>query len=113
MMRFTKEEKLVILFLLAMLFLGSGVLYYKKINPAPMHFVEFDESKILEAAKINLNSANKEKLMKLKHIGPVLAERIISYRETSGPFADKEDVKNVKGVGDKTYEDIRKYITVE
>ncbi|AKI98168.1 hypothetical protein IX53_00175 [Kosmotoga pacifica] len=60
--------------------------------------------------KLNVNLADIEELQKLPGIGPVLAERIVSYREERGPFKDPLELRNVKGIGDKTLEKIREMI---
>ena len=54
--------------------------------------------------KININAASVEELAQLKMVGPKTAERIVAYREANGPFKTVEDLKNVKGVGDKILE---------
>ena len=59
---------------------------------------------------ISINHATGEQLQKLKGIGPVLALRIIEYRETHGLFQRLEDIKKVKGIGDKIFERIREQI---
>jgi competence protein ComEA len=51
-------------------------------------------------------------LCTLPGIGPGLAERILSYRETNGSFAAVEDIRKVSGIGDKRYQDIKDRITV-
>ncbi len=119
MVRFTKEEKIILLFLAATLFIGTGILYYKKLNPAcpfPPQNISFEE-KINPAfapkGGVNLNKATREELVRIKGIGPVLAGRIISYREKYGPFKKIEDIKEIKGIGDKTFEKIRKELTSE
>lgn len=61
---------------------------------------------------VNINTANQEQLDTLPGIGPSLAQRIIDYRESSGPFQDIEDIKNVSGIGDKKYENLKDKITV-
>ena len=63
--------------------------------------------------KININTAPEEELVKLKRVGPVIAGRIIEYRETHGPFQRPEDIMNVKGIGHKTWEDNRNVIAVK
>ena len=57
-----------------------------------------------DGQKININTAGKEELMQLQKIGPQKAEAIISYRETVGPFENPEDIMDVTGIGEATYE---------
>lgn len=64
-----------------------------------------------EKGKLNLNTAGKEELMTLPGIGPAIAERIINYRDTQGPFKSVEDLKNVSGIGDKKFEDLKDRVT--
>ena len=61
---------------------------------------------------ININTAGAAELDKLSGVGPVLAERIIQYRTEHGPFAKPEDLGNVSGIGDKTYEKMAAQVTV-
>ncbi len=63
--------------------------------------------------KININTALEEELVKLKRVGPVIAGRIVEYRETHGPFQRPEDIMNVKGIGQKTWEYNRDIIAVK
>lgn len=55
---------------------------------------------------VNINTASKEELMTLKGIGEGKAKAIIEYREKN-KFDKPEDIKNVKGIGDKVYEGIK------
>ncbi|HSN45630.1 MAG TPA: helix-hairpin-helix domain-containing protein [Casimicrobiaceae bacterium] len=61
----------------------------------------------LALAAVNINTATKEELEALNGIGPVKAQAIIDYRKANGPFKSIDDVKNVKGVGDATFDKIR------
>ncbi len=61
---------------------------------------------------ININSATEEELMNLTGIGQTRAADIVAYREENGDFSQKEDIKNVSGIGDSIYEDIKDQITV-
>lgn len=61
---------------------------------------------------ISLNTASKEELMMLSGIGESIAERIILYRQENGSFQTIEELKNVKGIGDKVFEKIKNNITV-
>jgi len=62
--------------------------------------------------KININNASKEILMSLSGIGEVYAERIIEYRNKQ-QFIDIEDIKNIEGIGDKTFDKIKDFITID
>lgn len=62
--------------------------------------------------KVNINTAGLEELDNIPGIGPALAQRIIDYRSNNGFFSSPEDLKNVSGIGDKTYEKMSGYLTV-
>ncbi|NDJ86089.1 MAG: ComEA family DNA-binding protein [Chloroflexi bacterium] len=61
---------------------------------------------------VNINLADQAELETLPGIGPSLAGRILDYREANGPFATIEDLENVAGIGSRTIENLRPYITV-
>lgn len=61
---------------------------------------------------VNINTADKTLLTTLPSIGEKTAERIIQYRETNGKFQSIEDIKNVNGIGDKKFEQIKDLITI-
>jgi len=111
--KFTKDEKIVIIFLLAGIFIGTAVLYYKRARPHT-NFDVFEFNKDIKVAVgVNINTANTERLSKLTGVGPVLARRIIAYREKYGPFTRAEDIKNVKGIGPKKFEKMYKQIILK
>ena len=62
--------------------------------------------------KININAASVDELTQLQKVGPKMAERIVAYRQAHGPFKTIDDLKNVKGVGDKILELNKERITV-
>lgn len=57
--------------------------------------------------KVSINTATKEELMTLSGIGEVKAENIIKYRNDNGKFNSIEDIKNVSGISDSTFEKIK------
>lgn len=65
---------------------------------------------IITIQKVNLNRALKSELITLPGIGPALADRIIAYRDEFGTFKTIDDLRNVKGIGDKSLEKIRLYL---
>ena len=62
--------------------------------------------------KININTADAAELDKIPNIGPARAADIIAYRESKGGFKTIEEMKNIKGIGDKTFESMKDLITV-
>ncbi len=62
--------------------------------------------------KVNINTASVEELMTLSGIGETRAKDIIAYRNAHGAFSLPEDLKNVSGIGDSTYNKIADAIIV-
>lgn len=60
---------------------------------------------------VNINTADAERLATLKGIGPALAQRIIDYREQNGAFKSVDDIKNVRGIGQKKFDAFKDKIT--
>ncbi len=66
-----------------------------------------------QASKVNLNHATLSELDSFPGIGPVIAERIIQFREDNGPFKRIEDLMNVPGIGEKTFLKLEEKIRVK
>jgi competence protein ComEA len=62
---------------------------------------------------INLNTATAAELELLPGIGPAMAERIIEYRESRGPFRSVNELGRVAGIGPRTIERLRDKVTIE
>lgn len=71
------------------------------------------KKQLRQGIKVNINTALVSDLRNLNGIGEVMAERIIEYRQLHGKFAEIEDIKRVKGIGEKKFEEIKDHITVE
>ncbi|MEG0577448.1 MAG: helix-hairpin-helix domain-containing protein [Bacilli bacterium] len=67
---------------------------------------------INKTGKVSLNSGTIEELMTIPFIGETKAKLIIQYRETNNGFKDIEDIMNVKGIGQNTFEKIKSYLTL-
>lgn len=63
-------------------------------------------------AGVNINTAGVEELETLPGIGKAKAEAIVKFREENGKFKSAEDLKQVKGIGEKVYEQISAQIEV-
>lgn len=63
--------------------------------------------------KVNINSASAEQLSLLPRVGSVVAQRIIDFRDENGRFKSPQDLMLVKGIGEKTFELLEPYVSVE
>lgn len=61
---------------------------------------------------VDINTASEQELMSLKGIGTVKAKSIIDYRNSNGPFKSTDEIKNVSGIGEAIFEDIKSFICV-
>jgi competence protein ComEA len=64
------------------------------------------------AAKVNLNTATLADLDTLPRIGPMMAQRILDYRDAEGRFTSVDDLQNVTGIGEKTFAALKDLVTV-
>jgi len=68
-------------------------------------------SGVASGQKVNLNTATVAELETLPRIGPMMAQRIIDFREANGHFATVDDLRSVTGIGDKTFDGLKDLIT--
>ena len=71
------------------------------------------ESTTAKDGKININRADETELTKLPGIGPSKAEAIIAYRDENGRFKTIDEIKNISGIGEKTFEKLKDLIVVD
>ncbi len=64
-------------------------------------------------APLNLNTANAAEIERLPGVGPVLAERIITYRKEHGRFRRAEHLMMVRGISDRKFRELRSLVRVE
>ena len=62
--------------------------------------------------QVNINTASAQELKLLPRVGPALAQRIVDFRTTNGPFKAPEEIARVKGVGEKTFAVLQPYVTL-
>jgi competence protein ComEA len=65
-----------------------------------------------EARPVDLNSADSAALESVPGIGKSLSQRILAFREKNGPFQSVDDLLKVQGVGEKSIQKLRPYLTV-
>jgi len=133
---FTKREQQAISFLLIMFGVGCAILFYRKRLPPPP--VSEEQAAIMQAfasqvrdkapdstqsrgfvtpvarsARLNLNAATYDELLQLPGIGPVMAKRIVEYRQQQGPFRRLDDLVKVRGIGKKKLEALKALVDVK
>jgi competence protein ComEA len=65
-----------------------------------------------DIGRVDLNQADKVTLMGIPGIGQKIAQRIIDYRLSKGPFKDISELKNINGIGECKYEAIKDYFVI-
>lgn len=101
-----RKEIFILLILITVLLVINVVSYVRRENLKKSYVILVEE----EAIQISINEADVDELTELPGIGPVLASRIIEYRNQNGLLEKLEDLKQVKGVGDNLYQKILPYI---
>ena len=79
-------------------------------GPAPS-YARWD-AMVDQARRVDLNRATAEELERLPEVGPSLARRIVDYRRQHGAFRVAEELLQVPGIGEKTYEILKGYIAI-
>lgn len=88
-------------------------LYIPSKNEEEQEYITQGKDNMSEGqSKININSAQIEELITLPGVGEATANKIIEYRKENGKFQKIEDLKNVPGIGDSKYENIKTMIRV-
>ncbi|MHB1347519.1 MAG: helix-hairpin-helix domain-containing protein [Candidatus Humimicrobiaceae bacterium] len=94
---------------------GQKIYIPSKLEAGGFENNNFQNSSLQASSKgklVNINFASASELEILPGIGPELAQRIVDYRNNSGVFKSKEDLKNVSGIGEKKYEALKDFITI-
>lgn len=128
--KFLKISKLEgIVLLLTLLFVGGTLLWFafsqpgegvtvvtERKDPEPQVLTETPDTPeapgLLEGEVLNLNTASQTELTRLPGIGETKAAAIVAWRQKHGSFQTVEDLMAVDGIGEKTLENLRPYVTV-
>jgi len=102
----THQERKVLLFLGIFILIGSGLRFFK-VNSVEE---DFEYQSVAQVMPVNVNEASQSQLESIPGIGEVIASRVIEYRQNFGPFKGLEDLKKVKGIGDKKIKAAKDYI---
>lgn len=103
----SREERYLLFFLAGCLL---AFLLVKYLGIESFRFrVESELQKSQPIFPIDLNKASFQELLTVPGIGPVLAERIINYRYESSGFKKLEELMQVKGIGEKKFQTLKKY----
>ncbi|EFA23148.1 ComEA family DNA-binding protein [Bifidobacterium gallicum] len=79
---------------------------------APAQTQPAESSDSVDEGLIDLNTANADQLQTINGVGPVMAARIVEYRNAHGPFTSVNELMAVKGIGAKTLAKIAPFVTV-
>jgi len=63
-------------------------------------------------SKVNINEDDAETLQEINGFGATVSKALVTYREANGEFTRIEDIKNVNGIGNATFEKVKNYITL-
>ena len=113
MLNLTRQERLLLIFLLAVILLGFGINYCLKKSAKLRNF--YDCAQLTAGQKqllIDINQADEETLMALPGVGRQTAFDIVEYRKLHGEFKDKEELKNIKGIGEKKYQSLKDFVVI-
>ena len=98
----------IVSFLLFCLCLCIVGLKAKSPEPLPTPRPEVED----DVYRMDLNSATAEQLQEIPGVGPVLAQRIVEYRDANGPYEEYADLLNVESLGPHTLRSILEYVRI-
>lgn len=118
MLWLSEKERLLLTGLGVVALVGLGLRIWQQQRPPitveagpPPPYAQWDVL-LQDARQVDLNRATAAELERLPEIGPSIAQRIIEYRHTHGPFRRSAELLSVPGIGPKTFEALQDYVTV-
>jgi len=114
-----RKEQIVILLFILVISIFTAVSFCNKLHRKVSYLIPEESLKstyaqqaIQEKKIVDLNNASRYDLAKLPGIGPKTAQRIVDYRDKNNGFTSKDQLLDVKGIGTKKYDAIKKRIEV-
>ena len=109
----TKNNLILAAFCVLLAFVMIGLIVVDQTSVRPIGGLSVLPSNELEPPYlIDINHASQIVLQEIPGVGPVLSGEIVAYREEHGAFESVEELLNVKGIGEKTLENIKPYISI-
>jgi competence protein ComEA len=101
------------LVVVAVLLIGSASAIARAGQQSPLAFVGQSQAPTAPAApKLDINTATATQLDALPGVGPRTAELILEYRQAHGGFKKIEELMNIRGIGEKSFLELRELVTV-
>lgn len=93
---------------------GENIQVQQDMNASGLQYQDNNSGSTTQSnnsdGKIDINTADEKKLEEIPGVGPATAKKIVDYRNREGKFKDVEDLKNVTGIGDKKFENMKEYV---
>ena len=112
MYRTEMKRALGVLVIAAFFFGGLSMIAAEKVSAAQPKATLQLKGQDQPAVMVNVNKATTEELIKVRGIGPVMAKRIIEYRDKNGMFKSIDDLRQVQGIGGNKLKRIQDQVTV-
>ena len=106
------KRALGVLVIAAFFFGGLSMIAAEKVLAAQPKAVLNLQGQDQPAVMVNVNKATTDELIKVRGIGPVMAKRIIEYRDKNGMFKSIDDLTQVQGIGGNKLQKIKDQVMV-
>ncbi|MCK9603225.1 MAG: helix-hairpin-helix domain-containing protein [Candidatus Omnitrophica bacterium] len=109
MLGLTPQERKTIIFLISIALFGLGIKFISNNNPYLSKITKADN----QIARIDINRAGLQDLLRTQRISPKLAGKIIGYRQERGRLKSIDELKDIKGIGEYRFQKLKDLFFVE